>query len=287
MDKKSSLNKFLTFLETDFYRSLKGMIPVMIIFFLGHIGATIFSIRDFNSFMNSLAKRLQQDVTALSGTEVGTFSVDRLLNDSYVIPIMFCSFVVVGLYTLVLWNREWRGSSKTSYTLLTLPFKKVYILISKSLTILIFLGINFLLQYSALFIDKLLIGMMVPKNLIMNVSIFEVVTGVCRSEIKYGTSRVMTFLYLDIVTITLNLVLAIAAISMLGLIVLLFRSFKIKGGLLGIAIFSTYILAYIFGARILKFYFYESIYFRFFLPLITGIVGFIFSNYLLEKKVSV
>lgn len=287
MDKKSNLNKFITFLENDFYRSLKVMIPTMVLLLIAHIGAAVITINNYKDSMNSIAKRLQQDVTTINGSEVGTISITSILRESNILQIMILSFVVIGLYTLVLWNREWRGSSKTSYTLLTLPFKKVYILISKILTIFIFLGINLIIQYSALFIDKLLINMMVSQNLIRNVSIFDFVTGVCRSEVTYTGSRFMFFLSLDIVTIILNIVLAMSLIILLGLIVLLFRSFNIKGGVLGTIIFITYILAYIFAPGFLKLYFYESIYFKVFMPSIISILGFIWSNHLLEKKVSV
>lgn len=287
MGKKSNLNKFLTFLENDFYRSLKVMIPTMVLLVIVHIGQTVITINNYMSTMNSLAKRLQQDINTLQGGEAGPISILLILRDSNVIQIMFLSFIIVGLYTLVLWNREWRGSSKTSYTLLTLPLKKVYILISKNLTILIFLGINFILQYCTLLIDKLLISMMVPKNLIINVSIFEIISGVCKGEVRYGSPKFIAFLSLDIITITLNIVLVISVIVLLGLIVLLFRSFNMKGLVLGCAIFGAYVFSYIFTAGILKLYFYEGVYFRIFLPVIISILGFIWSNHLLEKKVSV
>lgn len=286
MEKKSNLNKFLTFLENDFYRSLKVMGSIMVIFLLTHITATVFSISEFNKTMKALAKRFGQDVSNLSVSADVAFSISKLLNESYILPIVFFSFIAIILYTIVLWNREWIGSSKSVYTLLTLPVKKVYVLISKIVTILIFLGINFILQYSALFIDELLVNRMIPKNLLKETRVVDIITGVYKSEM-YRLKEGVAILSIDGVTMVLNFILVIALVVLAGLIVLLFRSFKVKGGILGVVIFITFIFLYIFAPSIFNFYFNERTYFRAFMPLTISILAFLWSKYLLENNVSI
>lgn len=281
MNNKSNFNKFMVLFENDFYRSLKFMISVMIIFVITHLTSTIISISSYNKTINHSLKTNGQ----LSEYDK-YFSMNKLISQNTIMQIMIISMVVVVLYTIVLWAREWSGAAKSSYTLLTLPVKRVYILTAKICTMITFLSMNFIFQIITLFIDNELLKAMLNKENFISYDVLSCIMGIYKNRSE-NTSDYMSLLSLDPVSLCVNFLLALSFIILLGLLVLLYRSFKLKGVFLGIAIFVLYTMGYIFIPRLLKFYYFEVLYFRGYYPILLIILGFMWSVTLLNKKVSI
>lgn len=287
VDKKSNLNKFLTFMENDLYRSLKIMVPIILLFFLGHIGAVIYRTNNFNNYVLDTLRRNRGLSRAEVIKPIYDNAVGMIINPAYVGMIMLISFVVIVSYTLILWNREWRGSSKSIYTTLSIPFKRVNILVAKICVIFIFLSVNLALQIAALFIDNALIKAMVAKEFTNNIS---VISYFSREYVMYGNNfngLYGHYLVFEPRIIISDIVLALSMILLLGLIILLLRSFKLKGGVLGVIIFMAYMFLYGFIPAYFKFYLFEKLWFYMLFPLGISILSFIFSKYLIENKISV
>lgn len=281
MNKKSNFNKFMVLFENDFYRSLKFMIPVMIIFVITHLTSTIISISSYNKTINHSLKTNGQ----LSEYDK-YFSMNKLIAQNTIMQIMIISMVGVVLYTIVLWAREWSGAAKSSYTLLTLPVKRKYILTAKICTMIVYLSMNFILQLITLFIDNGLLKAMINKDNFINYDVLSCIMGIYKIRSK-AEGDYMSLLSLDPVSLCVNFLLALSFIILLGLLVLLYRSFKFKGAFLGLAILVLYTIGYIFIPRLLKFYYFEILYFRGYYPILLIILGFMWSVTLLNKKVSI
>lgn len=275
MEKKCNFNKFMTLFENDFCRSLTTMLPMIFIFSIAQVFAAWKGI-------SVIQERLDNMLRDKSATEViNTMSVsdfDNLFNISSITFVMGLSTLAVVLYTLFLWDREWMGSNKSIYTLLNLPIKRSYVLVSKLLTMIIFLSFNLFIQLSTLFIDEKLMSWIIDERLYVEQSVLGVFsTNYYKSDWYNLISR---DIFVSIVTV-------IALVLLLSLVVLLFRSFKIKGLIVGVIFLAIYIGIYLGVYFYLNLFWDEYFIFKLIFSIITCILSFICSKYLLENKVGV
>lgn len=276
MKTKSNLNKFLTLLENDVYRSLKFVVPIIVAFFIAHIGFAYNTILNLKSVVSTDLKENRTIEELINeGLKFGFYD---LFGDS-IYFVMIWSIVAILIYTLLLWNMEWMGRSKRIYTLLTLPVKKSYILLSKTCTILLFVVFNLVVQIATLFLDKFIMNLSIDKRLIIDESVLGV----------FSTSRYSNAFNLTSNNIVFTVILIITSILLVGLVVLLARSFKIKGLLLGILSLILYVAGLIGMAIIAGCYFYLNLKLMLctIFSLISGILVYMLSNYLLNNKIEV
>lgn len=276
MKKKSNFNKFLTLLENDIYRSLKFILPTILIFFIAHIGFAYNIILNLKSVITTHLKENETiDQLINQGLQFGFCD---LLGDTLYFVIIW-SAVAIVIYTLLLWNMEWMGRSKSIYTLLSLPVKKSYILLSKICTVLIFIAFNLVLQIATLFLDKFIMNLTLDKRLIIDESVLGAFATRLYSNVFNLTSS----------NLIVTIILIITSILLLGLIVLLFRSFKWKGLFLG-ALGPIFYITGLIGVTILSDmgYFLRSRFMAVIIfSFIVAILAYMLSNYLLNKKIEV
>lgn len=275
MERKCNFNKFLTLFENDFYRSLITMLPMIFIFSIAQVFVAWRWISGEKERIDNIL--INEPITEFLNSR-GTRSFDDLFAISSITFVMGLSVLAIVLYTLFLWNREWMGSSKSIYTLLNLPIKRSYILFSKWLTMIVFLSFNLLVQISTLFIDKKLMAWMIDERLYVDQSVLGVFsTNYYKADWYNLISR---DIFVSIVTV-------IALVLLLSLAVLLFRSFKIKGLILGVIFLAVYIGPYIGVYFYFNLFMDEYFIFKLIFSMITCILSFIYSKYLLENKVGV
>lgn len=275
MRNKSNLNKFITILENDLYRSLKTMLPMIFIFSVAQIFAAWIWISGDKERIDNILRN--ESITEFLNSR-GTRGFDDLFAISSITFVMGLSVLALVLYTLFLWNREWMGSSKSIYTLLNLPIKRSYILFSKWLTMIVFLSFNLLVQIATLFIDKKLMAWIVDGRLYENQSVLGVFST------NYYKADWYNLISRDILV---SIVTVIALVLLLSLAVLLFRSFKVKGLILGVIFLVVYIGSYIGVYFYFNLFMDEYFVFKLIFSIITCILSFIYSKYLLENKVGV
>lgn len=275
MTKKSNFNKFLTLLEKEFYRNLKLVFPLILILFMGHL---VIAWNDISSMKEIVDTRLKNNTLDKLLRIKEYFGFDYFLNkQGHIITFIFLSILIITLYTLILWNREWMGGSKSIYTLLSLPIKKSYIVCSKVITMLIFILFNLLVQILALFIDKGIIKLRVNSAFYVDESVLGI----------FSTNYNVQFINLISKEFWVSLITIISVILLLGIIVLLFRSFKIKGLILGVTMLGLYVFIYVGTYYYFNLYYNEYYGFKVIFSLIITILTFAYSKYLLEKKVTV
>lgn len=275
MERKCNFNKFLTLFENDFYRSLITMLPMIFIFSIAQVFVAWRWISGEKERIDNIL--INEPITEFLNSR-GTRSFDDLFAISSITFVMGLSVLAIVLYTLFLWNREWMGSSKSIYTLLNLPIKRSYILFSKWLTMIVFLSFNLLVQISTLFIDKKLMAWMIDERLYVDQSVLGVFsTNYYKADWYNLISR----------GILVSIVTVIALVLLLSLAVLLFRSFKIKGLILGVIFLAVYIGPYIGVYFYFNLFMDEYFIFKLIFSMITCILSFIYSKYLLENKVGV
>lgn len=276
MKKKCNFNKLITLFENDFYRSLKIVMPLIGIFFIAHIAVASIWVFDLKKITNEgINNPGLANMPSMSrrAAQYGCFS---LFNQSGIDVVTAISIAVIALYTLLLWNREWRGGTKSIYTLLSLPIKKGYIVFSKLFTMIIFIGFNVLVQILTLFIDKSIMKYYINEKFYVEQDVLGV----------FATGYRATWINLISKEIWASLVTIIAIILILGIIILLFRSFKIKGILLGVLLLVAYIGINAGVFIYFKLYWDEFYIFRIIFSLIASILAFEYSKYLLENKVA-
>lgn len=276
MKTKSNLNKFMTLLENNVYRSLKFVVPIIVAFFIAHIGFAYNIILNLKSVVSTDLKENRTIEELINeGLKFGFYD---LFGDS-IYFVMIWSIVAILIYTLLLWNMEWMGRSKRIYTLLSLPVKRSYILLSKICTIFLFVVFNLVVQIATLFLDKFIMNLSIDKRLIIDESVLGVFSTRLFSNAFNLTSNNIVF----------TVILIITSIMLLGFVVLLARSFKIKGLLLGILSLILYVAGLIGMAIIAGCYFYLNLKLMLctIFSLISGILVYMLSNYLLNNKIEV
>lgn len=274
MEKKSNCNKFLTLLENDFCRNLKFVLPIIGGFWILHL---IVSWGIVSSLSNKIGDWLSNNTieeVLEAGKQVNFYDVLRF---GQLVSIMYVSILAVTLYTIFLWEKEWFGSTKSIYTLLSIPVKRSYIVMSKILTMIIFIAFNILIQISTLFIDNAFMKLRLDEKLVVDKSVLFAFSTSSRSN-KLNLASI------DAVNLALIL---ITAVLLLSLIVLLFRSFKVKGLILGGVLFILYFVIYVYSRQVLNLYINEWFIFKLIFSLITSILTFNYCKYLLKNKVAV
>lgn len=275
MNKKCNCNKFLTLLENEFYRNFKNMIGIIFGFFVGHLVTAWVGITSIENEIDDALRNNPIEKALEIKRNSGFYD---LYDHKGLEFIMLLAILIVVLYTLYIWNREWMGSSKSIYTLLALPIKKNYIILSKLFTMVVYTAFALLVQILTLFLDKKIMSWRIDKRFYIDESVLGVFsTDYFRTE------------YLNLISrdIFVSIATVLALILLLGLIILLFRSFKIKGLILGVILLAVYVGVFIGVPVYFNLYLEEAFVVRLILSIITSIIAFIFSKFLLENKVGV
>lgn len=205
-------------------------------------------------------------------------SINTVLNNSRSFFLGFAFLIMlIFVYSLVIWYREWFGNNKTIYTLLALPINRVNIYLAKLTTIAYMFICAIATFITAFFIDIFMIQKIFTKTVITNQDIYKALTG--------NTATVI--LKPDIRELIALILITAGLISMIFLFIMLERSYKLKGALIGMVL----IFAYCFGAIMLLensvLYSIEKLIAEIIYGLVVTIISIIIGNKLLKSKVSV
>ncbi|GAA0789040.1 ABC-2 transporter permease [Hathewaya limosa] len=274
---KNKENKFWYLLNHEIYKSLKIVIPFFILSFLGHL----LIIKDGITNINSEIKMFLDE-----GKTIKTFLADRggislfeIVSKDDRLKMFIClGILVIFLYAIIIWLREWIGNNKTIYTLLTLPISRHKIILSKFSTIFL-LGSTYLsLHIGTLFIDNIILKNSISKEVFYDMSPIKAITQRCyQSDI---------FPY-NITDFNVYILIIITIVFLIFSCVLLERSFRWKGLILGIVSLVGISLLYVLVPEKLYFFTNETAIYYIFLSLILIICNYKLNYYLLCNKVHV
>jgi len=271
------MKKFLTLLEIEF-RGILGII-------IGFFGAvTVLSMLAFwgsSASANTWASRMiiQNGMTVAEYVEQnGYFTLTRIMELHYAIFI-FLFFGVIGAISLWIWNCEWAGKSKGIYFLLTLKGSRLRILATKTVAIIVTSWL-----YYGLIIVNLLIG-----EFMMNIIFTDGLVGnnLVAQYFRYATQPLNIIAPDSLGSFVQMTLFTVAIFLTMTVWILLIKSFRLRGGLVGF-VYSTGVLAvYIYTHFVLWLFADERILVEWgFLFGVVGL-GLGLSWWLLNKKISV
>lgn len=269
------MRKFMTLLNMEINRVAKFFF-IAIAVYLGITNIYTFSVCKIgmNDIMMS-AKENHQTLDAYIKTRVSNGEID--IHQIYsirnvIIGGLVFLLIFVGLYAFFIWYRDWFGSNKTIYVLLRLPVDRIKVYAAKFVTIFL-MGAAVLSSYIMTTIFSYYIKKsIIHKLLFTDDSLADEINGIINQTN-----------YLKI-TIILS---CLAVICIIFFIVMIERSFKIKGIMLSIAVIILYLLPFVFALRNEHLYVGEKILFVNIIQGIFIILSIVFSKYLLNKKITV
>lgn len=238
-------------------------------------------------FMSRINKFMSENSASVEeALEIfGTFSFADMIHSFWIVGPIALGIAGMLFYSVFTWYREWFGKNTFVYRLMMLPIERINIFFSKLITI--FIGIFGLLstQMVSLAIGYPIISMIIDSDFYNNLSLMEAV------------HTNMSFHYLFPINIKMFLTVnGIGLIFLLVLftIILMERSFGIKGILMGIfygGVALALIIFPVFIPNLLKNYYIlynsELILIEILLFIVVGLVSIFISRYLINNKITV
>lgn len=230
------MNKILTLYNIEFKRIHKLYFTLLGLLLVGNIGI--------------VAKQLHRQVQIVASKGKAKASMELLksslvrnellfkggIDDIYLfttiilgIAVMFCL-----IYCIVIWYRDFVGKNKTAYTLFMLPNNKFAIYISKAMAIVVMIYGVIMTQILSWIIDANIIKML------CNIDIYQIKYAILNSRSRHLIQPyLLDFIMIDVIGVILAVLVIFTAI-------MIQRSFKIKGMVLGIIYTLASIVIYVF-----------------------------------------
>lgn len=233
------MNRILTLYNIEFKRIYKLYFLLIGMLFIANLAGVMKTLYDSVKRI-SLENNLPMNIDILKTNLGYSFINEFTKNDIYVygsmalgVAILFCL-----LYATIIWYRDYYSKSKTIYTLLSLPQPKFNIYLAKLIMVIVMIygviACQFLFWYIDLNIIKILAGISSPNfanvysNMIQSVN-----------QINVVSPYLLDFLMIDLFGVILAVVVIFTG-------VLIERSFKKVGVLLGVGYILITIIGYVF-----------------------------------------
>lgn len=274
------MNKILSLYNIEFKRIYKLYFALIGALFIGNLSGLAISIKNSVekiSTDNKLPMNLSILKSNIGYEFVNTFTV----VDIYIYGTIALGIAVLMclLYALIIWYRDYYSRSKTIYTLLCLPQPRFNIYLSKLITIVVMIYgsivSQFVFWYLNLTIVKNLAGIQSPiflnifKNMMHNVETINIVSA-----------NIVEFLMVDIIGVILAVVVIFTS-------VLIERSIKKVGVMLGLLYIALAIFGYLYLVSLSRLLLINLLHFHIGYYVFLFIVSLFLSHYLMNKKISI
>lgn len=284
------MNRYMKLVHMEISRFWKLYVALFVVTLLMQCGGVLLASRNYMSMHQQILEtEFLTDAHYIA--KHGAFSLYRALMDAsmWMVVSIALSAVTLLLYTVFIWYRDWMGKNSFIYRLLMLPTARRNIYWAK-LTAILLLVLGLVgFQIAILPIEQLIYHMNIPKELSDPISLLEL--------IRYYP----LFLVLVPNQLTDFLLLygtGAAFVSLIFTIVLLERSYRLKGLIAGILyliaagmmlIAPLYLFDYQTSFLHFNLYLYpmESLTIEMILILAVGLISLWISLFLLQKKVTV
>lgn len=281
---KKSIDNILKLINFELERISKFLFGLMGITLISNLIAYFYV--PFR-FMSRINKFMSENSASVEETlEIfGTFSFADMIHSFWIIGPIALGIAGMLFYSVFTWYREWFGKNTFVYRLMMLPIERMNIFFSKLITI--FIGIFALLstQMVSLAVGYPIVSMIINSDFFHNLSLMEAV------------HMNMSFHYLFPINIRMFLTvngIGLIFLLILFTIILMERSFGIKGILIGIfygGIALSLIIFPVFIPNFLKNYYIlynsELILIEILLFIVVGLVSIFISRYLINNKITV
>ena len=274
------MNNILTLYDMEFKRIYKIYFTLIGLLFASNIGATLYNIffRVKRMIDNEGNPITMHTLKSSEGLEyINTYIVGDL--GSMTKMAMAFAVLLCLLYSLVIWYRDYFSKSKTIATLLMLPQKRFNIYISKFLTVIMMIFGIIASQFLFWFIDLFIIKIILNVNAEGFLNVFQ--TMLIRQNRFWNLvfNQPIDFVMIDVLGVIL-------AVTMLFTGVMIERSFRKVGAVLGAIYVVASIVLYIYVTT--SYGIYSDILLKVHLLyyLVMFIVSTLISINLLNKRVS-
>ncbi|MDK2584370.1 hypothetical protein QOZ83_00730 [Romboutsia sedimentorum] len=230
------MNKILTLYNIEFKRIYKLYFTLLGLLLVGNIGIVA---KQLNRQANIAASKVKAKVSMellKSPLVKNELLFKGGIDDIYLfttiilgIAVMFCL-----IYCIVIWYRDFVGKNKTAYTLFMLPNNKFAIYISKAMTIVVMIYGVIMTQILSWIIDSNIIKML------CNIDIYQIKYIILHLRPRHLIQPyLLDFIMVDVIGVILAVLVIFTA-------VMIQKSFKIKGMILGIIYTLASIVIYAF-----------------------------------------
>lgn len=233
------MNRILTLYNIEFKRIYKLYFLLIGTLFIANLVGVMKTLYDSVKRI-SLENNLPMNIDILKTNLGYSFINEFTKNDIYVygsmalgVAILFCL-----LYATIIWYRDYYSKSKTIYTLLSLPQPRFNIYLAKLIMVIVMIygviACQFLFWYIDLNIIKTLAGISSPNFANVYSNMMQSV-----NQINVVSPYLLDFLMIDLFGVILAVVVIFTG-------VLIERSFKKVGVLLGVGYILITIIGYVF-----------------------------------------
>lgn len=275
--------KFIRLLNFEWNRISKFLIGLLIIVFVLQLGTVVSSALDYKHEV------VERGIKAgISPTRIiedhGLYNSGHYTYDALFILPIGIGIAAISFYTFFIWYRDWLGKNTFIYRLLMLPISRMKVYFAKLMTILLATLTLALMQYVYLHIYNMVTKLIIPSMYRDSLSIIDTIYF----------EDFLFFLPTDPLLFIFVYAIGILIVMVLFTFILLERSFKLVGILIG----SLYIIlvAFLFLAplriQLLLFsdlYFYPGELILVYLGLwaVLMVVTFLWSKKLMNQKITV
>jgi hypothetical protein len=256
------------------------LLTTLVLQFVGVLSFSFGFMSRANSLMNERFLSVSQYVV-----NYGKISFEQFTNNSlwFVAPIALGAVTLI-LYVFLIWYKEWFGKNTFVYRLFMLPTSRMNIYLAKFGAIFLFVLGLAAFQLFILHLQMLTFNAIVSNELRGSLSLVELISRNIILRVLFPTHFIEFLFYYS---------LGATAIIVAFTLILLERSFRIKGILMGVGYVSSTVFLVLLPLLIyglwIKNYFYPSEIFwavvAVMILIASGSLGF--SAFLLNKKVTV
>lgn len=233
------MNRILTLYNIEFKRIYKLYFLLIGTLFIANLAGVMKTLYDSVKRI-SLENNLPMNIDILKTNLGYSFINEFTKNDIYVYGSMALgvAILVCLLYATIIWYRDYYSKSKTIYTLLSLPQPRFNIYLAKLIMVIVMIygviACQFLFWYIDLNIIKILAGISSPNFANVYSNMMQSV-----NQINVVSPYLLDFLMIDLFGVILAVVVIFTG-------VLIERSFKKVGVLLGVGYILITIIGYVF-----------------------------------------
>src|SRR5699024_631996 len=207
------------------------------------------------------------------------------LNSSllFILPIGVCVAAVL-FYIFFIWYRDWLGKNTFTYRLFMLPISRMQVYFAKLMTILLFVLSLVMTQYLFLYIYKAVVELIIPATYRERISPLHI--------ISYSELNIV--LIPDILLFPIAYLIGTLVVMTLFTFILLERSYKVVGMLIGI-LFIGFVLFGAIGSFVGQYVIFNQLYlypgemvlFYSLLWIVLTFFTFMWNKKLITKKITV
>lgn len=278
------MNYFFRLLNFEFERLSKFLFTLMTITVVSQFAGFLIRSRMYMGEVHHLRRQLNYTTEQILQSE-GAFTINTISRSLWTYgPFALC---IIGLlfYGFFIWYRDWFGQNTFAYRLLMLPINRMFLFITKLITLFIAIFSLLTLQIGILLVGQPFLSLLVSNEFFQQITIQEIIGSNTFLQLFLPDEGILFFLSYGF---------GLLFLIVLFTAILIERSYRKRGILYGI-IYGILSLFLIIGSITVNYWFPFS--FEFYSSeaiklaagtgTIIGIFSLVLSNHLINRKLTI